>query len=529
VSAVLLVVSLVYGLAGMSESAPKLDLASAVVPKAFLDRIPLRFAREHAVVAIAENGRTIVALGKPDRTWAADRVAYKLDTEVEIVSAPQADILELVHRAYHEHARGVTEVAEELKPEGDAAEVVLAEDVLDIDDKAPAVKLVHSMLLQAIRQRASDIHLEAGESNLRVRFRIDGVLYERVTLRREVQDAVVSRIKVMGRMDIAERRTPQDGGVTVRVGERRIDLRIATLPSQHGERVVMRLLDKSTGLLSLEGLGFDPADLASVRRILEQLHGIVFVTGPTGSGKTTTLYAMLTTLNSSQLNILTLEDPIEYHLPGVTQTQVSGHKGMTFAKGLRALVRQDPDIIMVGEVRDIETATIAIQSALTGHLVFSTLHTNDAPSSITRLLDLGVEPYLAASSVIALLAQRLVRTVCGSCKRSVPLDEEAMRKRGWTEDDVAFLRDRGVKETFASTGCEACFNTGFHGRTAIFELLTVTEAIRDLIVKHAPAGEIKRAAVAAGMVTLRRDGLRRVANGTTPLDEVWSVTQMDIE
>jgi len=497
-----------------------------VVPPEFLERIPLRFARENAVIAI---GLNVLALGKPDRIWAADRIAYKLDRECKIVEMEEAQVLELIHRAYHDKSKQIDQVAQELTPDAQTGEVVLAEDVLDLDDKAPAVKLVHAALLQAIRQRASDIHIEPGETGLRVRFRVDGVLYDRALLRREAQDGVISRIKVMGKMDIAERRLPQDGGVTIRVGARRIDLRIATLPSQHGERVVMRLLDKTTGLLSLEGVGFADVDLRNVKRILELLHGIVLVTGPTGSGKTTSLYAMLASLNSAELNILTLEDPIEYQLPGITQTQVNARKGLTFAKGLRSIVRQDPDIIMVGEIRDLETATIAIQSSLTGHLVFSTLHTNDAPSSITRLLDLGVEPYLVASSLNAVLAQRLARTVCTRCKEMLPLDDAAARIKGWSAEDLAFLRGLGCSSVPKGKGCDACFGSGFFGRTAFFELLVLNDDLRDMVVKRSSAGDLKRSALAKGFLTLRKDGLRRVAAGLTTLDEVWSVTQMDLE
>ncbi len=514
----------------MNPAGTDFDLGQAVVPSEFIERIPLRFARENAVVALGERGGAyVLALGMPDHLWAADRVAYRLDREVRIVEADTAQILDLINRSYHAEAKGVARVAEELKPEGGAGEVILGEDVLDLDEKAPAVKLVHAMLLQAIRQRASDIHLEPGEGGLRVRFRIDGVLYDRVVLRREAQDGVTSRVKVMARMDIAERRLPQDGGVSVRVGERRIDLRIATLPSQHGERVVMRLLDKTTGLLSLENLGFATGDLVRVRRILELLHGIILVTGPTGSGKTTSLYAMLSELNSSELNILTLEDPVEYQLAGVTQTQVSVKKGLTFAKGLRSIVRQDPDIIMVGEVRDLETATIAIQSSLTGHLVFSTLHTNDAPSSVTRLLDLGVEPYLVASSLNAILAQRLARTVCSQCKEMRPVDGPSARIRGWSVEDLEYLRTLGCSETAFGRGCESCFGSGYFGRTAIFELLVMTDDLRDRVVQRASAGDLKKAALARGFTTLRKDGLRRVAAGLTTLEEVWSVTQMDLE
>jgi general secretion pathway protein E len=502
------------------------SFATNRVPEDFLKRVPLRFAREHAVVAI-EPG--VLAIARPGQEWVADRIAFRLDRECRIVMAPEEEIQALLARAYHAQAKGVEEVASELVPDAETGEVVLAEDVLDLDDKAPAVRLVHAMLLQAIRQRASDIHVEPGERGVRIRFRIDGVLYDRTTLRSEIQDGVTSRIKVMGRMDIAERRLPQDGGVTIRIGERRIDLRIATLPSQHGERVVMRLLDKTTGLLSLEGVGFARADLDRIRRILGLLHGIVLVTGPTGSGKTTTLYAMLTALNSSKLNILTLEDPIEYQLPGITQTQVSTRKGMTFAKGLRSIVRQDPDIIMVGEIRDLETAAISIQSSLTGHLVFSTLHTNDAPSSLTRLLDLGVEPYLAASSVNAIIAQRLARTVCSGCRELVPLDFGSRRAGGWSEEDAAFLRELGCTTVPRGRGCADCFQTGFWGRTAIFELLVVTEELRERIVRRESAANLKRHALAHGFVTLRKDGLRKVAEGLTTLEEVWEVTQMDLE
>ncbi len=497
------------------------------VPPEFLQRIPLQYARANLVLAI---GPRTIALGKPDRIRAADRVAWKLGREMEVVEAPAEEILALINRVYHAEAKELVEVANELEPQGESGEVVLTEDVLDLDQKAPAVKLVHATLLQAIKQRSSDIHLDPVEQGLRVRFRIDGVLYDRANLPPDVREGMTSRIKVMGRMDIAEHRLPQDGGVTVRVGERKIDLRIATIPVQHGERVVLRLLDKSTGLFALEKLGFAPRDLERVRQILQLLHGIVLVTGPTGSGKTTSLYAMLTALDSSQLNILTLEDPIEYQLPGIAQSQVNAKKGLTFARGLRSIVRQDPDIIMVGEIRDLETATIAIQSSLTGHLVFSTLHTNDAPSAVTRLLDLGVEPYLVASSVNAILAQRLARTVCLECRQwEEPGEEEALR-RGWTVEELSRLRTGGERLRVAmGKGCPACFGTGFQGRTAIFELLVMTDEIRDLVVRRASAGDIRRAALAGGFVPLRRAGLGHVAAGATTLEEIRAITQMEIQ
>jgi general secretion pathway protein E len=510
-------------------------LATAEVPGEFIERIPLRFAREHAVVAIAkENGvgpvRYRLAAAHPEKDWVFDRIAYKLDAQVTVVQAAEDEVLALIARAYHAEAKEVAEVADELaEQQGSANEIRLTEDVLELDDKAPAVKLVHAMLLQAVKQRASDIHIEPEENGVRVRFRIDGVLYDRALLRREVREGVASRIKVMGRMDIAERRLPQDGGVTIRIGERQIDLRIASLPTQYGERIVMRLLDKTTGLMSLDGLGLEPNERRDVEKLLTLSHGIILVTGPTGCGKTTTLYSMLCAMNSAELSILTLEDPIEYQLPRVAQTQVSEKKGLTFARGLRALVRQDPDIIMVGEIRDLETATVAIQSALTGHLVLSTLHTNDAPSSITRLLDLGVEPYLVSSSVNAAIAQRLVRLLCPSCRKTKPFEAEALKRDGWTDEDVRALLSYQVGELAQQAGCEQCFNTGFCGRTGIYEFLVMNDAVRDLVANRTPAGEIKKVAMQRGMTTLRRAGLRKAAQGITTLQEVRSVTQMDLE
>ncbi|MBI3828869.1 MAG: Flp pilus assembly complex ATPase component TadA [Planctomycetes bacterium] len=512
-----------------------IDWPKVCVPAEYLERIPLRFAREHAIVAVAkaqQNGYAsfVLATPNPDRYWVHDRIAYKLDAEVDVLAAPEREVLDLIGRAYHAEAKEVHEVADELAAASiSGGEITLTEDVLELDDKAPAVKLVHAMLLQAVKQRASDIHIEPAEDGVRVRFRIDGVLYERVRLRPEVREGIASRIKVMGRMDIAEKRLPQDGGVTIRIGDHRIDLRIATLPSQYGERIVLRLLDKQTGLLSLEGLGLTPENHKRVRTLLDMSHGIILVTGPTGCGKTTTLYGMLSAMNSAELNILTLEDPVEYQLPGVSQTQVSEKKGLTFAKGLRALVRQDPDIIMVGEIRDLETASVAIQSALTGHLVLSTLHTNDAPSSVMRLLDLGVEPFLVASSVNAAIAQRLVRRACTACRQPMNLDLAHLRIEGWQNDEIEFLSKLPNPSFVRGVGCDVCFKTGFSGRTGIYEMLFMNDDLRELIGRRASAAEIKRAALERGMLTLRRDGLRKAAEGVTTLAEVRAVTQLDLE
>jgi general secretion pathway protein E len=360
------------------------------------------------------------------------------------------------------------------------------------------------------------VHVQPYEERLVVRTRIDGVLYDSFTLPKSVQEEVVSRVKVMGRMNIAEKRLAQDGRATVQIGDRVVDLRIASLPTSFGERVVIRLLDKSRRLFDLAEIGMDERTLAGFSELIGVEHGLILVTGPTGSGKSTTLYAALRRMNSKEKNILTLEDPIEYQLEGISQTQVSDKKGMTFASGLRSVLRQDPDVIMVGEIRDRETATMAIQSSLTGHLVFSTLHTNDAASAVTRLLDLGIEPYLVASSVVGVLAQRLVRRVCGECARAHRADGVELEWLGVAEEKTRRMR--------AGAGCAACRNTGLRGRVGIFELLRMDERVRGLIQGRATAVEIKEAAVAGGMRTLRDEGAAKVLAGVTTTSEVERVT-----
>jgi general secretion pathway protein E len=392
------------------------------------------------------------------------------------------------------------------------------EDLLNVSDRAPVIKLVNLILFEAVQQEASDIHVQPYEDRLIVRLRIDGVLFDAFTLPMGVQDEVVSRIKVMARMNIAEKRLPQDGRATVQVGDRVIDLRVSSVPASHGERVVIRLLDKSARLYSLSELGMNEATCRRFVQLIGIEHGLILVTGPTGSGKTTTLYAALGQINSTQHNIITLEDPIEYQLDGISQIQISEKKGMTFAGGLRSVLRQDPDVIMVGEIRDHETAVMAIQAALTGHLVFSTLHTNDAASAVTRLLDLGIEPYLVGSSLAGVLAQRLVRRVCQQCAEPyLPLGIElaTLRSAPTAEEKSRFRK---------SAGCPACRGTGYHGRVGCFELLSVDENVRRLVQAHALASEINDAARCAGMHSLRDDGLVKVAAGQTTLEEVIRVS-----
>ncbi|HHI68364.1 MAG TPA: type II secretion system protein GspE, partial [Planctomycetes bacterium] len=390
-------------------------------------------------------------------------------------------------------------------------------------NKAPIVKLLNTILFQALKERASDVHIQPFERHVQVRYRVDGILYDVMRIPKAVQEAVVSRIKVMGRMDIAERRLPQDGQTSFVAGGREVDVRISTIPSVHGERVVMRLQDKSTGVYDIRKIGLLEDDLEKVERLIRMAHGIILVTGPTGSGKTTTLYAALKEVNSPDKNIITVEDPVEYQLPGISQIQVSNKKGMTFAKGLRSIVRQDPDVIMVGEIRDLETASIAIQSALTGHLVFSTLHTNDAPGAVSRLLDLGVEPFLVNSSLLAVVAQRLVRRVCPACRVRVEPSPEDLASLGVEAGEVP-------EGTFyGAAGCEACQGKGYLGRLGIFEILEIDDEVKELIGKRASSTRIRKNVLKRGkMRTLRADGLVKAARGWTTLEEVKRVTQMDI-
>ena len=428
--------------------------------------------------------------------------------------------------AYEQRTTVIEDVAEELDSQNldqIVDEVATSDDLLDVVNRPPVIRLVNDILFRALQLRASDIHVHPYEAKIQIRYRVDGILYDTLSLNRNVLPLIVSRIKVMAGMDIAERRLPQDGRCSVRLGHREIDLRISTVPTSFGERSVLRLLDKSTGLFGLDELGLWKGDLKRLDSLLNRSHGVIFVTGPTGSGKSTTLYAALNRINSSEKNIMTIEDPIEYQLEGISQMQVSTKKGMNFANSLRHVLRQDPDIIMIGEVRDIETARMAIQSSLTGHLVFSTLHTNDSAGAVTRLLDLGVEPYLVSSSLIAIMAQRLVRKVCPNCRQVTEPSPHELRELGIGETST---ESRG--KFFTGAGCDKCFETGYRGRTGIYELMLINEEIQNLIYKRESAGTIKRAALEAGLQTLRMDGTRKVLAGATTIAEVLRVTQADV-
>lgn len=502
------------------------DLSKASVPQEFLTRVSMHFARNHCLAGLSvKDGTVTVATASPLDVHPLDDLASMLGCDVEPVVSPRAEIVGLINRAYEAEA-AVGEMLEELDGEEIGSvedESAGAQDLLDIANKAPIIKLVNMIISEALRMRASDIHIQPYEDRLQVRYRIDGILYDTMTPPKRFQDAVVSRVKVMGRMDIAERRLPQDGRASVKIADREVDIRISSIPTSWGERVVMRLLDKGQKLYELERLGMDPEQFEIVKTLTGYSHGIIFVTGPTGSGKTTTLYGALSRINSPEKNILTIEDPIEYQLKGISQMEVSSKKGITFATGLRHIVRQDPDIIMVGEVRDLETARISIQSALTGHLVFSTMHTNDSAGAVTRLLDLGIESYLVSSSLIAIVAQRLVRLICPECAIEYEPEEAVIRNLGLApEEHTGRTFRRG-------SGCDACMGRGYAGRTGIFEILVVDDEIRQLIKEQAAAGEIKNAAARREtFTTLRMDGARKVLDGLTSAEEVLKVTQMDL-
>jgi len=496
------------------------------VPQAFKESVAAMFARRHGVVGAGnENGTILVATCKPLNTYAIEDVERKMGMPVKLIVAPRSEVAAAIDAAYEDRMDVVDEIVEELDDqtmESLAHQAGSSDDLLDVVNKPPVIRLVNSILFRALKMRASDVHVHPYENKLQIRYRVDGVLYDVFSPARSVQPLITSRIKVMAGMDIAERRMPQDGRCSVRIGDREVDLRVSVVPTSFGERVVLRLLDKTTGVYELDRLGMDDEFKRQLLSLITLSHGIIFVTGPTGSGKTTTLYACLNHINSSEKNVLTVEDPIEYQLNGISQIQVASKKGLTFATTLRHVVRQDPDVIMVGEVRDLETGRLAIQASLTGHLVFSTLHTNDAPGAVARLLDLGLEPYLVSSSLLAVLAQRLVRRICQTCKEPYepdPLTLQQLQLSAQLPPGAVFWRGRG---------CEECLGTGYHGRTGIFELLMVDDEVRMQVQRHDSAAMMKSSAVERGMRTLRMDGAVKAMTGETTLDEVVRVTQRDV-
>ncbi len=485
--------------------------------------ISQHFLKKYCLVPIIKETKAVIAINDPSDLGPADEVAVRtgLSDGYELILAAKQDIFSAINSFYERSEDQTRQLVEDMEDHEFQIfeDIKETADLLDDTSDAPVIRLVNHMITQAVKAGASDIHIEPFQDSLNIRYRIDGILYEMLTPPKGVQAALVSRIKVMAGMNIAEKRVPQDGRAQVRIGDQEIDLRISTVPTGFGERLVMRLLNKSGYFLALSEFGMSPSNLKHLKRIIRQTNGIILVTGPTGSGKTTTLYAGLSEINSTEKSIITIEDPVEYNLEGIGQIQVNTKTGVTFAKGLRSIVRQDPDVILVGEIRDIETASIAIQSALTGHLVFSTLHTNDAAGAVTRLVDLGVEPYLICSSVNTIVAQRLVRILCPHCRQEFKL----------SVDDVSTLGSNGNnwigKTVFKPQGCTACFNTGYSGRQAIFEILNLDDDLRRLILNTSDATQIRDASLKKGMVTLRQDGMSKVFKGITSIREVLRVTQ----
>jgi general secretion pathway protein E len=527
------------------QAANETDIASAqaalyrlqFIPKVDIDRIDsklvgnltLAWARERGVLPLKyENGVLTVAIWDALETAGIDDLrAIFAGAEMELQLAPRNALMDAIHTIFDRRAAAdqvVDDLGSEAIEDFSAEEISFDEkDILEEGDEAPIIRLVNSVLAQAIKERASDIHIEPYEKDIVVRFRKDGVLKEIVRAPKRFQASIASRIKIMGNLNIAEKRLPQDGRVRVKIAGRDVDLRLSTVPTGFGERIVLRILDKQSVILDLTSLGFRSENLKTIEDLIERPHGIILVTGPTGSGKTTTLYAALGRINTPDRNILTIEDPVEYQIPGIGQMQVNRKIDFTFARGLRAILRQDPDVILIGEIRDLETAENAVQASLTGHLVFATLHTNDAPSAFTRLTDMGVEPFLSASSVIAVMGQRLVRALCKHCKqRYVPLVDELIKIGFENPEEV-----RHTGEFYKAVGCDECFQTGYRGRMGIHELMLVNDEIRSLVMQNTAANLIKRAATKAGMKTLREDGAFKVLAGRTTIDEVMRVTAED--
>lgn len=499
-----------------------IELEGRTFGKEFLAKFPAKLLLDRHIIPLQQEDRLVAVTNDPFDSTAIDELRLTTGEDFEIALAPQNEIDQCLKRYLGVGADTVQSMISEADENGLQVIDADPEDEMDLTaaaEGASIIKFVNQILSEAIELRATDVHIEPFEDELRVRYRIDGVLQQASVAKeiKQFQPAIVSRLKILSKLDIAEKRIPQDGRITIRIADREIDVRVSVIPMLYGEAVVLRLLDRSAVLLDLETLGMSDDDLGVMKTLLERPHGIILVTGPTGSGKTTTLYASLARINDIERKIITIEDPIEYQLNGVNQIQVSRKAGLTFASGLRSILRHDPDVVLVGEIRDLETAEIAIQASLTGHLVFSTLHTNDAPSALTRLVDMGIEPYLVASSLEAVLAQRLVRVVCEECREPVA-SEEAVRIKKEYGNTIA-------NTIYVGKGCRSCQGTGYRGRLGIFELMTVTDDIRSLILENVSARDLRRVAAREGMTSLRDDGFRHLCEGRTTIQEILRVTK----
>jgi len=507
---------------------PSITLSQLEIDLEVLKLVPAAIAKKYEVLPVRRMGNSLaLAMADPTNVFALDDISFMTNLQVLPLVASQTAIKKAIDRHYESKTEAIASVMQDMSTDLSNVEVVEGdEDSAKIDtfelkesaDEAPVVKLVNMVLVDAIQKGASDIHFESYEKVFRIRFRIDGVLHEMLSPPKRLESAILSRLKIMSNLDISERRMPQDGRIKLRYSTREIDFRVSTLPTIFGEKAVLRILDKDALKLDLTQLGFDDWSLEKFTGAIHQPYGMVLITGPTGSGKTTTLYSAIHTINSPEHNIMTAEDPVEYNLKGVNQVQVDEGVGRTFAAALRSFLRQDPDVILVGETRDLETAQISIRAALTGHLVFSTLHTNDCPSTIARLLDMGIQPFLVASSLLLLLAQRLGRKICTACKEPYEGDEESLVPYGHVPTGKG-------KVTFSKgKGCPACNFTGMKGRIAIYEVMPISEELRDAILRNAPTAELREVAQSQGMKTLRQSGLLKVLDGTTTIEEVLRVT-----
>jgi general secretion pathway protein E len=523
---------------------PKLPLEAIgkdfaqLVPSPFLKKhqiVPLEKKRQNSVDAVtgelpkalggdrdSSGGDILIATNDPDNFQPMDDLARLLGVDTyDMVLAPKDEIISAINLSYDFSRDSAEQLVQNMEESGSMiiSEIEDTADLLDDTSDAPIIKLVNHIISQSIKARASDIHIEPYQESFKVRYRVDGILYDLLTPPKWIQASLISRIKVMAKMNIAEKRLPQDGRINLKIGNQEIDVRVSTIPTSFGERVVMRLLNKTSSLMRLGELGLDAEMLETLKRLVASPNGMILMTGPTGSGKTTTLYAVLSSINSPDINIITIEDPIEYQIDGISQIQVNPKIDLTFARGLRSIVRQDPDVVLVGEIRDRETAEIAVQSALTGHLVFSTLHTNDSAGAITRLVDIGIEPFLISSSVIAVAAQRLVRVLCDHCKELDRPDETMLMTIGISNEAA-----HGA-EIYKAVGCEKCFHTGYRGRIGIYELMMIGPELKSLILKSHDANRIMEEARKLKMVSLRQAGIQKVLNGITTIEEVLRVTQ----
>lgn len=500
---------------------PYIDLSNYVVPTNLLDAIPVKFVVQKEIIPLERKDNILkVAVSDHLDIHSIDELRLLIGCDIQPVIGSEKEIKRIIKSSYGVGADTVNQMVEDRKEDLTVLSEELPQDgdVLEMAEQASLIKFVNQILIEAIQERATDIHVEPYEKELRIRYRTDGVLHK-IALPPQIQNfqpAIVSRIKIMAQLNIAEKRLPQDGRIKLQVGGREIDIRVSIIPTLFGENVVLRLLDKSSVLYPLDSLGMRYDHLKIFEKMILQPYGIILVTGPTGSGKTTTLYSALNKINTLERHIITIEDPVEYYLPGINQIQVKTQIGLTFASGLRNILRHDPNIIMIGEIRDLDTAEIAIQSALTGHLVFSTLHTNDAPSAITRLVDMGMEAYLLSSSIEGVMSQRLVRVICKECKEEYTPEQKTNP-----------LSDEQIKTLYKGRGCEKCRGTGYRGRMGIFELLTLNEELKELIVSNAPANKIRQVAIKQGMRTLRQDGWEKVKEGVTTINEVLTATKME--